>query len=328
LTSVVVALTACASNPTASPTPPRTAGIKHVVIIIKENHSFDNYFGSLEDPVLQLPHCPTFTTQTRCQYTSTDIPAYYELAREFGYGDTYFTDIRGPSWPNDMMMIAGTTPLNSDPPLPLTTWICPTTCYDMPTIGDELTSADVTWRNYGLDLYDPFLSIRRYATDSVHNVATTNFFNDVAAGHLPAVSWIRPAPDVSEHPGYDIKVGEEWTVTVVDALMRSQDWRSTAIFITWDDAGSVPDHVAPPVLERTPSGQPLRYGYRVPLLVISPFTHKGQVSHRLLSHVSLLKFIEALFHLQSLTSRDRDAASPNEFFDQRMLPRAPVFATP
>jgi len=326
--SAVLALTACATSSTSAPKVAPATSIKQVVIIVKENHSFDNYFGGLEDPVLQLPHCPSLAAQAGCQYASTDIPAYYDYAQEFGYADMYFTDIRGPSWPNDLMMIAGQTPLASDPPPPLKTWVCPTTCYDLPTIGDELTQADVTWRNYGLKLYDPFLSIKRYATDSVHNVDGDNFFNDVSEGNLPAVSWIRPDPGVSEHPGYDIRVGERWTVNVVDALMRSQYWSSTAILITWDDAGDVPDHVAPPVLERTASGKALRYGYRVPLLVISPFTHQGQVSHQLLSHVSLLKFIENIFHLPSLTSRDRDAASPDEFFDLDMAPRAPMFVKP
>jgi len=323
-----MALTACGSSGAPASKVAPTSSIRHVVIIVKENHSFDNYFGGLEDPVLQLPHCPSFTAQSTCQYASADIPAYYEYAREFGYSDMYFTDILGPSWPNDLMMIAGQTPLVADPPPPLTTWVCPATCYDLPTIGDELTQANVTWRNYGLKLYDPFLSIKRYATDSVHNGDVDSFFDAVTAQNLPAVSWVRPDPDVSEHPGFDIRVGEQWTVKVVDALMRSDYWSSTAIFITWDDSGDVLDHVRPPVLERTASGRALRYGYRVPLLVISPFTHKSQVSHRLLSHVSLLKFIENLFHLQPLTSRDRDAASPDDFFDPNMAMRAPVLADP
>jgi phospholipase C len=325
--SAAVALAACASSSAPASTVAHANPIKHVVIIVKENHSFDNYFASLEDPVLQIPHCTSPVKQVKCQYNSSDIPAYYAYARDFGYADMYFTDIRGPSWPNDLMMIAAQTPRTDDPPPPLTGWVCPENCYDLPTIGEELTTANVGWKNYGTSLYDPFLSIKRYANDHLHNVDVNALFADLASDALPSVAWVRPDPKVSEHPGFDIHTGEQWTVSVVDAIMRSSYWSSTAIFITWDDAGDVPDHVAPLVLERTVSGKPLRYGYRVPLLVISPFTHEGQVSHRLLSHVSLLKFIENLFNLRPLTSRDRDAGSPDEFFDFNMALRAPVFVT-
>jgi phospholipase C len=106
--------------------------------------------------------------------------------------------------------------------------------------------------------------------------------------------------------------------------MRSQFWSSTAIFVTWDDVGDVLDHVAPPVLERSETGQPLRYGFRVPLLVISPFTPAGIVVHLLLSHVSLLRYIEDLFHVDPLTFRDRTAKGLAAFFDQSQPARGPL----
>jgi phospholipase C len=282
------------------------------VILVKENHSFDNYFGSLENPPLSSPHCASRVKQVRCQYDSSDIPAYYQYARTFGYADNYFTDIRGPSWPNQMMMIAGQSPLVDDPPLPLTTWVCPMTCYDFPTIGDRLSESGVTWRNYGEQIYDPFRSISRFRTDQVHNVGVPQFFDDLGTGSLPAVAWVRPSPTASEHPGYDVKQGEQWSVDIVNAIMRSTYWSSTAILITWDDAGDVADHVVPPVLERSDTGKPIRHGFRVPLLVISPFTPAGTVSHDLLSHVSLLRFIEDLFHigLSSFFEFSQAARSP------------------
>src|SRR5437588_135054 len=89
--------------PGSSTWPPTVGSIRHVVIIVKENHSFDNYFGSLQSPPLSLPHCTSLVAQVNCQYDGSDIPAYYAYARNFGYADTYFTDVRGPSWPNDMM---------------------------------------------------------------------------------------------------------------------------------------------------------------------------------------------------------------------------------
>ena len=310
---------------TAAPARPVVQGsIRHIVILVKENHSFDNYFGSLENPPLSLPHCASLVEQVRCEYDSSDIPAYYQYARTFGYADNYFTDIRGPSWPNQMMMVAGQSPLIDDPLLPLKTWVCPVTCYDFPTIGDRLSESGVTWRNYGEQIYDPFRSISRFQADQVHNVGVPQFFDDLGTGALPAVAWVRPSPTESEHPGYDVGLGEQWSVSIVNAIMRSTYWSSTAILITWDDAGNVADHVAPPVVEKSEAGRPIRYGFRVPLLVISPFTPAGTVSHDLLSHVSLLRFIEDLFHVDPLTFRDRTANGLSSLFDFSMPARSPL----
>src|SRR5439155_110309 len=181
----------------------------------------------------------------------------------------------------------------------------------------------VTWRNYGTKLYDPFLSIDRYATDTEHNADELRFFDDVIAGMLPSVVWVRPSAPESEHPGYDISQGEQWTVGVVNAIMRSSYWSSTAILLTWDDAGDVVDHVPPPVVEREGSGVPIRYGHRVALIVISPYTPAGTVSQVLLSHVSLLRFIEDVFQVRSLTFRDQTANGLSEFFDFTRAARPP-----
>lgn len=305
---------------------PESAHIQHVVIVYKENHSFDNYFFSLEPAQgPPLPHCTSYTYQPKaCQYGQGDIPAYYEYAREFGLADRYFVDVNSESWSNHMMMIAGQTPLINNPETSTTSWACPTFCYDFPTIGDELSRADVTWRNYGEAIFDPFRAIRHLANDNVHNVGDAKFFEDVASGNLPGVSWVRPPFPDSEHPGYDIREGEQWTVDVVNAVMRSKYWATTAILITWDDAGDVPDHVAPPIIERTQQGSRFRFGGRVPLLVLSPYTRAGFVSHEILSSLSTTKFIENLFGLQPLTQRDAAANDLDGFFDFNLRPRKPL----
>jgi phospholipase C len=134
---------------------------------------------------------------------------------------------------------------------------------------------------------------------------------------------VRPSLSDSEHPGYDIKRGEQWTVKVVNAIMRSGAWSSTAILITWDDSGDVIDHVTPPVVERSETGKVVRYGLRVPLIVLSPFTTAAVVSHQVLSHVSTLRFIEDLFHLEALTFRDQTAIGLTTFFDYSKPGRSP-----
>jgi phospholipase C len=119
------------------------------------------------------------------------------------------------------------------------------------------------------------------------NVAPFNdFLHDVRSGQLPAVSWIAPAQAVSDHPPANIRRGQAYVTGVINAIMRSPDWSSTAIFLAWDDWGGFYDHVKPPVVDQN------GYGLRVPALVISPYARRGYVDHQVLSSDAYLKFIE------------------------------------
>jgi len=112
------------------------------------------------------------------------------------------------------------------------------------------------------------------------------FLTAARTGSLPAVSWIVPSQQISEHPTALVSRGQAYVTGVVNAIMESPDWRSTAIFLAWDDWGGFYDHVPPPAVDR--SG----YGLRVPGLVISPFAKRGYVDHQTLSFDAYLKFIE------------------------------------
>jgi phospholipase C len=112
------------------------------------------------------------------------------------------------------------------------------------------------------------------------------FLTDVHTGNLPAVSWLAPAQAVSDHPPANIKRGQAYVTGVINALMRSKDWDSTAIFLAWDDWGGFYDHVKPPVVDEN------GYGLRVPALVISPYARRGYIDHQTLSSDAYLKFIE------------------------------------
>jgi phospholipase C len=103
---------------------------------------------------------------------------------------------------------------------------------------------------------------------------------------LPNVSWINPNGIVSEHPASSVVAGQAYVTTLVDAIMRSRCWGSTAIFLSWDDWGGFYDHVAPPAVDAN------GYGLRVPGLVISPYSREGYIDHQQLSHDAYLKFIE------------------------------------
>ncbi len=114
----------------------------------------------------------------------------------------------------------------------------------------------------------------------------SNFFADAKSGRLPAVSWIDPNGTVSEHPPALISTGQTYVTGLINAIMRSPDWSSTAIFLAWDDWGGFYDHVTPPHVDIN------GYGLRVPALVISPYARQGYIDHRTLSFDSYVKFIE------------------------------------
>jgi phospholipase C len=117
-------------------------------------------------------------------------------------------------------------------------------------------------------------------------VPDTQFFRDAYRGKLPAVSWVIPSGDNSEHAPARISSGQDHVTRVINAIMSGKDWDSTAIFLAWDDWGGFYDHVKPPRVD----GQ--GYGLRVPGLVISPYARKGYIDHQVLSFDAYLKFIE------------------------------------
>jgi phospholipase C len=115
------------------------------------------------------------------------------------------------------------------------------------------------------------------------------FFRDARRGMLPAVSWLVPSNEVSDHPPALVTRGQAYVTSVINAVMRSPDWRSSAIFLAWDDWGGFYDHVAPPSVDRN------GYGLRVPALVISPYARRGFIDHQTLSFDAYAKFIEDVF---------------------------------
>ena len=133
-----------------------------------------------------------------------------------------------------------------------------------------------------------FVTVRN--DHQVRNVEPlSRFYAAAARGRLPSVSWVMPAYAESDHPGASLRTGQAWVSSIVDAVMRSRDWKSSAILLAWDDWGGFYDHVAPPRVDRN------GYGLRVPGLLISPYARRGYVDHQTLSFDAYLKFIEDVF---------------------------------
>jgi len=142
----------------------------------------------------------------------------------------------------------------------------------------------------------------------------TQVLTDVANGNLPAVSWVIPTAQASDHPQKNTGLGPSWVASVVNSIGNSGYWANTAIFITWDDWGGWYDHVAPPIISS------YEYGFRVPMIVVSPFAKPGFVSHHTHDFGSILKFIEETFGLPTVGYADATADDLLDCFDFQQAP--------
>jgi len=305
--------------------------IQTVIIIVKENHGFDNYFGTFPGvnggPRLQpAPNPPTSdpkhtheawltrkTTAAALQYTESDIPAYFRYARQFTLCDNYFTAVAGPSTPNHFMLIAADSPLINNPHGYRGQ---PQQTYDLASLPDLLEHAGRTWGSYTSGY--PFSLIRKLG--GRHRKPQTQFAVDAETGKLPNVSWLYGPAGLDEHPLGNVTDGMAWTVAQVAAVARGPQWPTCAIFITWDDWGGWADHVDPPVLEKWTDGTPFFPGGRVGCLALSPYAKRGYVSKVQHTHVSLVKFCEVTFGLPTLNRRDAASDGMEDCFDFSAAP--------
>jgi phospholipase C len=200
-------------------------------------------------------------------------------------------------------------------------------CFTYHTLAAELDPAGLSWRYYAPPLRGDFGGVAwtafdaikpiRYGADWANVVTPANaFLSDIAAGTLANVTWIVPDFADSDHPSSKSATGPSWVTSLVNAVGESRFWKSTAVFVVWDDWGGWYDHVAPPQVDVQ------GLGFRVPMIAVSAYAKKSYVSHVQYETVGILKFVETVFGLSPLKSADTRAAGFDDMFDFTKKPRA------
>ena len=373
---------------TAQTNYPTTTPIQHLVVLMQENHSFDNYFGTYPGvdgipPGTKMPVDPndpaagyvepwhignstisdlshsvaTFRDQfnngkmdgfvsalnKRNQngnlamgyYDDREIPYYWNLADNYVLFDQFFSSAKDGSFANHMYWVAAVSPT-----APKGAELADVLS-SVPTIFDSLQEAGISWKFY-VQNYDPTITYRNLGTSgnrasqviwvpllnfdrfiddpvlSSHIVDLSQYFIDLQNGTLPAVSYIIPS-GASEHPPSSLMSGQRFVKNILQELMRSNSWDSSAFLLTYDDWGGWYDHVVPIHVDE------YGYGPRVPAILVSPYAKTGYIDHTVLDFTSILKFIEENWNIAPLAERDANASNFLSAFDFNQSPRLPIF---
>ncbi len=287
----------------------------------------------------------------------SQITPYWTLAQQYALADNFFQTQGSGSFSAHQDLIAGGTAINSTESLiddPSTgTWQCnappstvtslitiqgqflhdkgpyPCLTYPTGTLRDLLDKHKVTWKYYA-PLQKPGTVSEMWnafgAIDAIYNgpewttnisMPETNILTDVTSGKLPMLSWVIPTSQDSDHPWtiHGVDYGPSWVASVVNAIGQSSYWNSTAIIILWDDWGGFYDHV-PPAFFDDAGG----LGFRVPVIIVSPYVKAGSIAHTQYEYGSILKFIEGRFGLGSLGTTDKRATSIGGLFNLNQKP--------
>jgi phospholipase C len=357
----------------------------HLIVVMMENHSFDNILGMLPQrfasrvnvdglpvdssgsqlavnndmqaqPVV-ASHTPTVcpptglntswnashiawdggandgfvrasSAQAMTFFDLVDLPFTYSLASQFPVGERYFSSVLAPTYPNRRFLFTGTAS-----GLIATEVRTFHTRAAGGTIFDRLDRLGISWKTYYSNAPSMAIIPGAVTRARLRNIARLrHFYADAAAGRLPQVAFVEPAfKYTDEENPEDVQYGEQFVAKVVQALMASSNWRRSVLFYTYDEHGGFYDHVPPPPAikpDRIPprlaagdaSGDYDRYGMRVPLIAVSPYSRRNYVSRVVQDHTSILKFIETVWNIGALTFRDANARDMTDYFDFRQRP--------
>jgi len=243
-------------------------------------------------------------------YTREDIPFQFALAEAFTLCDAYHCSMMGPTWPNRMYWMTGTIDPAGTQGGPIIDNVAPEQGYTWTTYPERLEKAGVSWKvyqqhdNYGCNLLETFKVFREAKRGSalykkgMLRGPEGQFEYDALHDKLPAVSWIIPTSYQSEHPDYMPADGAAFVASKIDAIAANPDvWAKTVFILNYDENDGIFDHVAPPVPARGTTdefvnGVPIGAGFRVPCIVVSPWTAGGLVCNKPFDHTSVLQFLE------------------------------------
>jgi phospholipase C len=403
--AIALLLVASSFEGLASARPPTQTPIKHVVVIMQENHTFFNYWatypgvlGGLASATCQTyangtSLCPYVTTnpvstgvlnhggpdadiaynngsmngfllannnnQVMSYYDSTVLGYYWGLAGQYTLNDMFFSSYLSYSLPNHWAAVAGNSPaiaitnmgqqlennasttelllqaaqIQTMQEAAQASKFVSVKYYDSALSYNNITQAIEQGGVKAVDNYwNPSLEkVDTYTTLRSEFVNRDAIFNDISSGNLPSVSWVMPNENISEHPPSNITYGEQWAQSVVDAIMNSPYWSSTAIFILTDDWGGFYDPVVPPTLPSiSPNmalGGQIREGFRVSSLLVSPYARPGIVN-TIFSFESILHFIDYNWNMPLLNQRVSAANNMLSDFNFQDKPLAPWFGSP
>lgn len=283
------------------------------------------------------------------------IMPYWKLATQYTFADRMFQDNQGPSFPAHQFLIAGTSTdavgskllaaENPQYPGSAGSWVSSgkncdglpkarvkmidpagnetvvmRPCFDHPTLIDLLSAKGITWRYY--DAYnagywsapDAIKHLRYGSAWKNVIMPETTVLTDISSGNLQQVSWVNPTCAESDHASCNKGTGPAWVASIVNAVGASKYWQDTAVFVTWDDWGGWFDHVKPVVYSS------YEVGFRVPLIVVSPYAKPAYVSHVQHEQSSILKFVEKNWGLGSLGYADARADDLSDCFNYHQAP--------
>lgn len=297
-------------------------------------------------------HCPPAELAPYHYVPKDQVKQYWTLAQRYVFADNTFETNQGPSFPAHQYLVSGTSTVDNDARLRAASnandrgkqheggcdsarstrvqvidedgnFVRPVfPCFDRTSIMNRMNDASVTWRYYQArgghgqwNAPDAIKSIRygRSYRDVIW--PSHKFLGDVARGHLVQVTYVTPVAADSDHPAHNDGTGPAWVASVVNAVGESPFWDTSAIFIVWDDWGGWFDHVKPTIYNS------FELGFRVPLIVVSPYAKSGYVSHEQHEFGSILKFVEEVFRVKSLGTTDLRSDDLSDCFDFSQSPR-------
>jgi phospholipase C len=299
---------------------------------------------AMNPPADEAPIYDTAGVRAMGYYDGSDLNYYYFMASNFATSDRWFSPALDRTQINRMYLLAATSQGYAYPPGTSAADNAPLT---VPTIFDALQKAAISWKIYVTDPGATYLTMfSPYAPPNplpANVVPASQFLTDAQNGTLPQVAMIEGGYNsgLDEHPKNNIQVGAQYVSGIINGLMASPSWKDSVFILTYDEGGGLYDHVPPqPAVNpdgiapidllpgdicTTPGGSNCDFnvtGFRVPMIVISPFTKKNYVSHTVADYTAILTLIEKRFGISPLTQRDAAQMDMTEFFDFQNIPWA------